>query len=126
MKSTTRVTLTFTAMMVLTGLLSSTASAQTAASGAAATPSKWAQEHPNRAEVVKRVDNQDKRIAKEKREGELTKGQAKKLRANDNQIHREEKAMARQDGGHITGSEKKALNTQLNENSRAINKASGN
>lgn len=78
--------------------------------------------HPRRAEVNKRMDNQNKRINKEVKEGEISKGQAAKLHKEDHQIRREEHAMASQNGGHITKQEQKTLNQQENAVSKQIGK----
>lgn len=78
--------------------------------------------HPRRAEVNNRLHNQDKRINKEVKEGEISKGQAAKLHKEDHQIRREEHAMASQNGGHITKQEQKTLNHQENTVSQQIGK----
>ena len=80
----------------------------------------WKKDHPRRAEVNKRLNNQNQRIHKEVKEGDMTKGQAAKLHRDDRQIRREERAMASQNGGHITRQEQRALNQQENGVSRQI------
>jgi hypothetical protein len=74
----------------------------------------WRQRHPRRAEVNARLDNQTRRINQERREGELTVGQARRLHAKDRTIRREERFMAAQHHGHITRAEQRALNQQEN------------
>jgi hypothetical protein len=81
---------------------------------------KWQQEHPRRAEVNHRLDNQNRRINHELKEGEITKQQARQLHHEDHQIRREERQMAAQHGGHITKQEQRALNQQENAVSRQI------
>jgi hypothetical protein len=76
--------------------------------------------HPRRAEVNGRLENQNKRINQEVREGEISKGQAKQLHSEDHAIRQEERTMAKTNDGHITGSEQKALNQQENQVSRQI------
>jgi hypothetical protein len=88
--------------------------------GAALAQTQWDREHPRRAEVNGRLENQDRRINQEVREGEITKGQAKQLHAEDHAIRQEERAMAKTNNGHITGAEQKALNQQENQVSRQI------
>jgi hypothetical protein len=83
---------------------------------------KFNKNHPRRAEVNKRLENQDKRINKEVKEGEISKGQAAKLHKEDRQIRKEERAMASQNGGHITKQEQKTLNQQENSVSKQIGK----
>ena len=82
----------------------------------------WQKDHPRRAEVNQRLNNQDKRINRERKEGEITKAQAQKLHKEDRQIRREERSMASQNGGHITKQEQKTLNQQENAVSKQIGK----
>jgi hypothetical protein len=76
--------------------------------------------HPRRAQVNKRLNNQNKRVNKEVKEGDISKGQAAKLHKEDRQIRQEERAMASQNGGHITKQEQKTLNQQENAVSKQI------
>jgi hypothetical protein len=87
---------------------------------AAAADGQWAKSHPRRAEVNARLANQNRRINKEVREGEITRGQAAKLHQQDHQIRKEERTMASTNGGHITKAEQRALNQQENQVSREI------
>ncbi|HTY98607.1 MAG TPA: hypothetical protein VMB75_02145 [Rhodocyclaceae bacterium] len=93
-----------------------------ASAGSAMAETQWQKDHPRRAEVNKRLNNQDRRINKEVKEGEITKGQAAKLHREDRQIRHEERAMASQNGGHITKQEQRTLNQQENAVSRQIGK----
>ena len=111
MQSTTA-TISVTALAaVLTAFMASTATA-----------GKWAENHPRRAEVNGRLNNQNKRINNELKEGEITKGQANALHHEDHQIRQEERDMASQNGGHITKAEQGALNQQENAVSKQIGK----
>lgn len=83
---------------------------------------QWAKEHPRRDQVNDRLANQDKRIHKEVKEGEITKTQAAALHKDDRQIRQEERDMASQNGGHITKQEQKTLNQQENAVSKEIGK----
>lgn len=83
---------------------------------------QWEKNHPRRAEVNDRLANQNKRINQEVKEGEISKGQAAKLHREDRQVRREERAMASQNGGHITKQEQRTLNQQENGISRQIGK----
>ena len=76
--------------------------------------------HPRRAEVNHRLANQNHRIDKEVKEGEISKGQAAQLHKDDHQIRQEERDMASQDNGHITKLEQKTLNQQENQVSKKI------
>ena len=80
----------------------------------------WAQTHPRRDEVNDRLQNQNRRINREVREGELTRAQAGRLHQEDHAIRREERTMARFNHGHITRSEQRLLNQQENATSRQI------
>nr|WP_244107571.1 hypothetical protein [Burkholderia anthina] len=88
--------------------------------GTASAATNWAASHPSRAEVNHRLADQDRRIHREVREGEMPPNKAMRLRRDDNQIRREERLMANQDGGHITRQEGRALNQQENRISRQI------
>ena len=80
----------------------------------------WQKNHPRRTQVNSRLSNQNKRIHKERKEGELTGAQAAKLHKEDHQIRQEERSMASQNGGHITKLEQKTLNQQENGVSKQI------
>ena len=83
---------------------------------------QWAKKHPRRAQVNHRLNNQNKRIHKEVKEGELSKTQAQALHKDDRQIRQEERDMASQNGGHITKQEQATLNQQENAVSKQIGK----
>ena len=91
-------------------------------SSAFADQSQWAKDHPRRAQVNKRLNKQNKRIKKEVKEGEMSKGQARKLHKQDKAIRQEERDMAGQNGSHITNGDQKVLNRQENGVSREIGK----
>jgi hypothetical protein len=103
------------------GLLMPGAVASLHADGAAA-PAKhqWAKKHPRRHQVNKRLANQNRRIDKEEKKGEISKSQAAGLHKEDHQIRQEERDMASQDGGHITKQDQNALNQQENGVSQQI------
>ena len=82
----------------------------------------WKKDHPRRAEVNSRLANQNQRINKDVKEGEMSKAKAARLKKEDRQIRKEERAMASQNGGHITKQEQKTLNRQENAVSRQIGK----
>ena len=88
--------------------------------GTALADTQWQKDHPRREQVNNRLANQNKRIKQERREGEISKAQAQKLHAEDRGIRREERTMARTNGGHITKTEQKALNQQENQVSKQI------
>jgi hypothetical protein len=94
----------------------------TALLGASATVAfaggNWGANHPRREQVNDRLQNQNRRINQEVREGKITQGQAKQLHQEDHAIRQEERTMSKLNGGHITGAEQKALNQQENAVSR--------
>ena len=86
----------------------------------AAAETAWERSHPRRDQVSDRLENQNRRINRELREGEITRGQARQLHQEDRAIRREERTMARFNRGHITRTEQKALNQQENAVSKQI------
>lgn len=91
-------------------------------SSAFADESHFAKTHPRRAQVNKRLNNQNKRIKNEVREGNMSKAKANNLHEKDRMIRQEERDMAKQNGSHITKGEQKVLNRQENGVSREIGK----
>ena len=91
--------------------------------GAAATPAlagPWIQHHPRQAQVLARTHHQIARINHERREGDLTGPQARALRQQDHAIAQQVHADAQANGGYITRDQRRALNHQLNAQSRVI------
>jgi hypothetical protein len=91
-----------------------------AVSTATLADTQWEKDHPRREQVNDRLANQNARIDKKVASGEMSKGEAHKLHKEDHQIRQEERAMASQNGGHITKQEQKTLNQQENAVSRDI------
>ena len=75
----------------------------------------WGAHHPRREQVNDRLQNLNRKIRQERREGDLTKAQAQALRKDDRTIRAEERDMAKLDNGHITKADQKLLNQQENE-----------
>jgi hypothetical protein len=94
--------------------------------GALAAPAladtQWQKDHPRREQVNSRLKNQNKRINKEEKSGQIDKAQAKQLHSEDHAIRHEERTMASTNGGHITKAEQKSLNQQENQVSQQIGK----
>jgi len=80
----------------------------------------WQHNHPRRVEVNGRLANQNFRIHREVREGELRYGQGRALHREDRMIRHEERAMASLNHGHLTRAEQRSLNQQENVVSRQI------
>jgi hypothetical protein len=91
-----------------------------ALSGNVLAETRFQADHPRRAEVNARLDNQSRRINTEVRDGQLSPRQAALLHGEDHEIRTEERAFARADGGHITRGEQALLNRQENGVSRQI------
>jgi hypothetical protein len=104
MLTSTRNRLRFTAVLVSLAALTGTAAAETT----------WQKNHPRRAEVNRRLANQDRRIHQDVKAGTLSRGQAATLHHEDHQVRQEERAMAGRDGGHISKPEQRVLNSQEN------------
>ena len=81
---------------------------------------QWERNHPRRDQVNDRLANQNRRINKELKEGEITKQQANQLHREDRAIRQEERTMSKFNNGHITRAEQKSLNQQENAVSRQI------
>ena len=81
-------------------------------STAALADTTWQKDHPRRAQVNHRLANQNQRIHRQVKDGNLTHVQAVALHKDDHQVRQEERDMASQNGGHITGTEQKVLNQQ--------------
>jgi hypothetical protein len=88
--------------------------------GSAFAETSWERNHPRRDQVNDRLENQSRRINREYREGEISRGQARALHREDHQIRQEERTMASLNGGHITRGEQRVLNQQENAVSRQI------
>ena len=84
-----------------------------AATGASAmTP--WQAHHPRRVEVNHRLNHLNRQIRVERREGELTALQARRLHERARMIRAQERFYAGRDGGHITRREQIRLNREEN------------
>lgn len=90
--------------------------------GALADETQWQKDHPRRTEVNARLAHQDARIHNEVKSGQISKGQAQQLHAEDHAIRQEERTMASTNGSHITKTEQHALNQQENQVSKQIGK----
>ena len=80
------------------------------------------QNHPRRAQVNSRLNNQNRRIDTEVKDGQISRRQAAMLHGEDHQIRSEERFDASLNGSHITRAEQVSLNQQENSVSRQIGK----
>ncbi len=74
----------------------------------------WQKHHPRREEVNNRLNNLNRRINTERREGEISAAQAQKLHQEDRTIRNQERFDASLNDGHITKAEQRALNQEEN------------
>jgi hypothetical protein len=94
-----------------------------ALAGAASTANAdthWQARHPWREQVNNRLATQDYRIHHERREGDLSAGQAYRLHRADARIRGQERWFAFRHGGHITRAEQMRLNHEENRVSHRI------
>jgi len=105
-----RKTLTFAAAAVMLAGVVGTASAETT----------WQKNHPRRTQVNHRLNNQNRRIHNDVKNGTMTRAQAAATHREDHQVRQEERDMASQNGGHITKPEQRVLNRQENGISKQI------
>jgi hypothetical protein len=61
---------------------------------AAVAETQWERNHPRRDQVNDRLANQNRRINRELKEGEITKGQARQLHRDDRAIRQGERALS--------------------------------
>jgi hypothetical protein len=80
----------------------------------------WQARHPRQEEVLNRAHRELGRIHEERVEGDLTRGQAQRLRAADERVIREDHRMAYRNGGYITRGQQYRLNRQENHIGRHI------
>jgi len=80
----------------------------------------FAKNHPRRAEVNQRLNNQDHRINDKMRRGDISRRQANHMHRRDHQIRHEERRMAYRHNGHITRHEQYRLNRQENHMNHRI------
>jgi len=72
--------------------------------------------------IQERKNDQQGRIAQGVRSGQLTGRETRNLEHREASVNREEHAMRRADGGHLTAQDKATLTRQQNNISRSIDK----
>ena len=70
--------------------------------------------------IQERKNNQQERIAQGVRSGQLTGRETRHLERREVNVNREEHAMRRADGGHLTAADKATLTRQQNHISHSI------
>jgi small-conductance mechanosensitive channel len=86
----------------------------------ASADTNWQANHPRREEVNDRLARQNHRITVERRDGELTRGQAHALRVRDRTIRAQERVLASEHHGRLTRGEQRRLNREENGVGRRI------
>lgn len=76
--------------------------------------------HARVNQVNRRIDRQESRIDNKRADANMSHRQARADRTDLKDINREKSAMRRQDNGHLTKSDQRALNSQLNHDSKHI------
>ena len=90
------------------------------AAGAASAETPWQAHHPRRVEVNHRLANENHQIRVERREGDLTAAQARRLHERAYMIRAHARWDARFHGSHLTRREQVRLNHQENALHRHI------
>lgn len=72
------------------------------------------------ATINQRKENQQDRIANGVASGQLTAGETANLEKKESNLNKEEKLMRSEDGGKLTGADRKVLNQQQNQLSKQI------
>lgn len=80
----------------------------------------WADVHPRRDQIDRRIDRQKNEVRKEVVSGQMSKPEAKEIMRDINAIKIQEKTMARTHKGHLSKREQHILNKQLNATQREI------
>jgi hypothetical protein len=96
------------------------ATAALSVAGAASADTRWEKNHPRQDQVLDRVSHQKARIRDERREGEISKAQAHRMLRHENQVAREDRVVARANGGFITKREQRHMDRQENQLGRHI------
>jgi hypothetical protein len=91
-----------------------------ALAGTASADTSWQAHHPWRQQVNHRLMHQHRRIAMERRGGEISGAQARDLRAEDRGIRGQERVFASRHHGRLTRAEHYRLNREENGVSRQI------
>ena len=89
-----------------------------AAGAASARP--WEMHHPRRVEVNHRLERIDHRIGMERRDGELSRGQARDLRIEDAGLRGQARFYASHDRSHLTRANYHRLNREEDHLSRQV------
>ena len=70
--------------------------------------------------IQQRKQNQQRRIARGVRSGQMTRGETRRIERQERGINREERGMRAQDHGHLTRQDRRTIHRQQNQESRRI------
>jgi hypothetical protein len=82
--------------------------------GTASAETRWGHEHPRQHEVLARAAHERGEIRRDYRAGLISRHRAIRLLRADRRVVREDHALSRAQGGHITSGEQRSLNNQEN------------
>jgi hypothetical protein len=88
--------------------------------GGASAETRWGHEHARQHEVLARASHQSREIRRDYRHGEISRGQETRLLRADQRVAREDRFLARANGGHISRHEQRFLNGQENHIGRRL------
>ena len=83
-----------------------------AAAGGASAETRWEHHHPRQDQVLDRDAHLRREVRVERREGEISRGQAHRMLVADRAIAREDHRMAHINGGYITPGQQRHMNHQ--------------
>ena len=76
--------------------------------------------HNRVVEVNEKIENQKKKISRDRKDGELTKEEAEAARQNLSEINKTKKEIRTSDDGHLSKKEQDELNKKLRQNRKEI------
>ncbi len=112
--------LTAALLATTTPLCHAQASAPCDGASAVAHDAAWRQAHPQRAELERRVADQERRIREAEQTGKLSAAQAESLRVDHREIRREICEMSGHVHGHLRPEELHMLQLQVDDVERQI------
>jgi hypothetical protein len=90
--------------------------------GSASAETMWQRDHQGRVEINHRLQNQNRRIDHERREGKISRQQAFYLHREDHSIRARERFDSRFDRGHLSRAQYRTLNREESGVSRQIDR----
>lgn len=88
--------------------------------GAASADTRWDNNHPRQDQVLDRVAHQKADIRHERREGDISRAQARHMLRHETRIARQDRMMSRHNGGYITRHQQRKLNREETQMGRHI------